>query len=1152
MAENGHWEEVNWYPPEGTFPPDVKVPPVHFAAASPTESANQQWEVTCFMRSVDVQTATGHQIISQVYTIHKGQTVNIPEIEIQNSGIPVGYHPRLSPLEAQYDKVIEHDGHYYLTGAPLTYNEDGIVYHGANLTAAPGTINFNKTVILSAPINLVYQDLSGSTYTVNGNAAVYRKVAQVDYGQSLYPNQIYFDALNYLNQYVSQTVGTSNSNYQLYGYFDSDGKLHPIQSPADYPRFTDAKFGSDGLTYRLAIINRHYGKVGDPVTKKRTIIVTKPDGKQEQTIQEVTLAQFADYDGITGDQLCTPVWKVLTGDQPDSDDDWAALTADNHDWQAFTTPSIAGYTPSLTGVASQTVTSTTKDQIIKINYQANQQRVRVIYKDSGKVVKTTELTGKTGQTVKVDLDLPAHYFLLNQPASTYTFQASGNQDIIVELGHQTQATSREKSVTRQIIITDPTGHTKITTQKATLNQTGMLDLVTQQTNWGDWTTGHWDSFSVPQFAGYTPSQDQVLAQVVTSASQDQTTKISYQADPQSVRVIYKDGNRIVKTEKLAGKTGQTVNVVISAPDHYQIINHPATTYTFRASGNQDIIVELGHQTQTTSREKSVTRQIIITDPAGKSTTTTQTATLTQSGVLDLVTNQTSWGDWTTGHWDSFSVPQLAGYTPSQGQIAAQTVTSTTENQIIKINYQANLQRVRVIYKDGDRIVKTEKLAGKTGQTVDVVIAAPDHYQIINHPATTYTFRASGNQDIIVELGHRVQATHREKTVTRRIVVTDPAGHSSTTTQKATLTQAGVLDLVTNQTSWGDWTTDHWDSFSVPQLAGYTPSQDQLPAQVVTDASQDQVVEIGYQADPQSVRVIYKDDGKVVKTAELNGKTGQTVKLDLAVPAHYSLLNQPDSTYTFRASGNQDVIVELGHQTKAISHSKTVTRRIVVTDPAGRSTTTTQKATLYRTGVLDLVTQQTNWGGWTTDHWASFVVPQLAGYTPNQARVASHTVTDQDQDVTVEIHYQADDQNVKIVYVTPDGQVIRTVSLHGQTDTLQALPLDVPAGYQLVAGQQIPQTVVMKSQMANIMIVVTKVVPREEQAGANKVLPGKNLTGGSQQLGISGQSSTSSPQNQEHKQLPQTGNKDAGVTGLVLLATLSMLGFGYRKRNSLKK
>ena len=67
-----------------------------------------------------------------------------------------------------------------------------------------------------------------------------------------------------------------------------------------------------------------------------------------------------------------------------------------------------------------------------------------------------------------------------------------------------------------------------------------------------------------------------------------------------------------------------------------------------------------------------------------------------------------------------------------------------------------------------------------------------------------------------------------------------------------------------------------------------------------------------------------------------------------------------------------------------------------------------------------------------------------------------------------------------------------------------------------------------------------------------MLPGKNLTGGSQQLGISGQSSTSSPQNQEHKQLPQTGNKDAGVTGLVLLATLSMLGFGYRKRTSLKK
>ncbi|WP_418287856.1 KxYKxGKxW signal peptide domain-containing protein [Limosilactobacillus oris] len=310
MAENGHWEEVNWYPPEGTFPPGVKVPPVHFAAASPTESANQRWNVEYFMRSVDIQTATGRQTISQVYTIHNSQTVNIPEIEIPNSSIPAGYHPRISPLAIQNDKVIERGGHYYLTGATLTFDNIGVVYHGAGGTTAPGTITFAEKVILSAPINLVYQDLSGKVYNAYGDqypayAASYQDVAQVDYGQTLSANQLYADAQKYLNQYVTSVFDEPDSNYQIYGYFDPAGKLHPIQSPADYPGFTDAQAGSDGLTYQLAIVYRRHGKVDDPVTKTRTIIVNMPDGRQEKTIQEVTLAQFADYDGITGEELST-------------------------------------------------------------------------------------------------------------------------------------------------------------------------------------------------------------------------------------------------------------------------------------------------------------------------------------------------------------------------------------------------------------------------------------------------------------------------------------------------------------------------------------------------------------------------------------------------------------------------------------------------------------------------------------------------------------------------------------------------------------------------------------------------------------------------------------------------------------------------------
>ena len=388
MAENGRWEEVNWYPPKGTFPPGVKVPPVHFAAASPTEAANQRWEVSYVMRSIDLQTATGHQIISQVYAIHNGQTIDIPEMEIQDSGIPVAYHPRISPLGIQNDKVIERGGYYYLTGATLTYNTAGIIYHGANLSTAANIVSFSELVIFSAPINLVYQDLSGKVYNAYGDqypayAASYQNVAQVDYGQTLSVNQLYADAHKYLNRYVTSVFDDPDSNYQIYGYFDPAGKLHPIQSPADYPGFTDAQASSDGLTYQLAIIYRRYGKVDAPVTKTRTIIVNMPDGRQEQTIQEVTLAQFADYDGITGEELGTPTWKVLTGNEPDSNDDWETLTAGNHNWQTFIVPSIAGYTPNLTQVGAKTVTDSSQDQTINIYYTANAEPISPAQPDQG-------------------------------------------------------------------------------------------------------------------------------------------------------------------------------------------------------------------------------------------------------------------------------------------------------------------------------------------------------------------------------------------------------------------------------------------------------------------------------------------------------------------------------------------------------------------------------------------------------------------------------------------------------------------------------------------------------------------------------------------------------------------------------------------------
>ncbi|MCC4439552.1 hypothetical protein LMB99_03815, partial [Limosilactobacillus reuteri] len=66
---------------------------------------------------------------------------------------------------------------------------------------------------------------------------------------------------------------------------------------------------------------------------------------------------------------------------------------------------ILGYTPSQAKVDSETVTSATKDQTVDITYTAKDQSINVIYRDGNQVIKQVPLTGKTGETVDVNLDV---------------------------------------------------------------------------------------------------------------------------------------------------------------------------------------------------------------------------------------------------------------------------------------------------------------------------------------------------------------------------------------------------------------------------------------------------------------------------------------------------------------------------------------------------------------------------------------------------------------------------------------------------------------------------------------------------------------------------------------------------------------------------
>ena len=710
-------------------------------------------------------------------------------------------------------------------------------------------------------------------------------------------------------------------------------------------------------------------------------------------------------------------------------------------------PTISGYTASRQSVEEVTPSGNDSDSEVDITYTPNEQTIQIVYKDGDKTIKTIPLTGKTNETVNVSFDIPTNYHVTNSPENTYTFKASGNQNVIVKLAHNTGSTNDTHTASRTINITNPDGKVVTTKQTATITRTGTKDLVTNQINWNNWSTASLPAYEVPTIAGYTPSQSNVNAVNITNDTQDSTVDITYTANKQSINVIYKDGDKILKTVPLIGSTGENIKVPLDVPTNYHVINSPITSYIFKPSDNSDVLVELGHNTEPTNDSHSVTRTINVTNPDGKVVTTKQMATITRTGTKDLVTNQVTWNNWSTATLPAYEVPTIAGYTPSETNIDAVHVTNDTQNSTINIIYTGNKQVINVIYKDGDKVLKTVPLSGNTGETVNVSIDIPTNYHAINSPITSYTFKPTDNSDILIELGHNTESVSDSDTVTRTINITNPDGKVVTTKQTATITRTGTRDLVTNQVNWNNWSAATLPAYEVPTIAGYTASMHNLEKIGVTGDTQDSTTNIVYTANQQSVNIVYKDGDKVLKTVPLSGNTGETVNVSIDIPTNYHVINSPITSYTFKPTDNSDILVELDHNTESVSDSDTVTRTINTTDPDGKVATIKQTATITRTGTKDLVTGMTNWNNWSTASLPSYEVPTFAGYTPSQTTVGAIRVGHNTNNSEVNVIYKANEQSVNIIYKDGD-KTVKTDKISGHTGDKVDTNIQVPDGYEV--------------------------------------------------------------------------------------------------------
>ena len=248
-------------------------------------------------------------------------------------------------------------------------------------------------------------------------------------------------------------------------------------------------------------------------------------------------------------------------------------------------------------------------------------------------------------------------------------------------------------------------------------------------------------------------------------------------------------------------------------------------------------------TQTTET-KAVTRAIRIHQPDGYLKTELQTVMVHRPVTINPDGSKT-YGAWSTAQWDAYAIPEIAGYTASVNQIPAQTVDSNTTNQTIDVYYEPQEQTVEIQYLDHGQIVGTQKITGYTGDTIMPNYHAPQGYEITSITPATITIDGSGKQIVQVNVSHKQETSVEYKTVIRTINLHQINGQMKTYKQMVLLQRSVQIDAVTGNKTYGHWNTGYWDAINIPTVAGYTASQDQVAAQLVTDQDSDQTVDVYY-------------------------------------------------------------------------------------------------------------------------------------------------------------------------------------------------------------------------------------------------------------------------------------------------------------------
>ena len=397
---------------------------------------------------------------------------------------------------------------------------------------------------------------------------------------------------------------------------------------------------------------------------------------------------------------------------------------------------------------------------VEVAYTPNAQKTTVTYVDKdgkeitnpdGSVIPGShyDLTGVTDQSnvpTNIQNNVPTNWHITDPDVpATITLGADGHTPITVHVAHNTKTVDKDnvpdgykredfdKTVTRTITAKEPSGDVDLS-QHVELTRTGTYDEVTKEVTYNPWTTSSFVEVTAPEVAGYTPSKASVEAvDKVTSDYVDPKVVINYVPNDQKGKISYVDDktNTEVGTTSLTGKTDEDVVINPVAPAGWKIVDGQNIPKTEKATPNgiDTVIVKVEHKTTTVpptdpktpedklpdnpdkhypdgvsekDLNKTIVRQITVVRPDGTRESHDQSVKLTRTATVDEVTGEvTKYSDWTTGNFDEYDAPVIAGYTPSQAKVDGVKVTADSNFDPVVITYVEDPIGQDITVKKGD-------------------------------------------------------------------------------------------------------------------------------------------------------------------------------------------------------------------------------------------------------------------------------------------------------------------------------------------------------------------------------------------------------------------------------------------------------------------